>query len=338
MSELIELMGLIVLLGGFFVAWNIGANDTSNCVGAAVGARILPYRRAIAIVVLFFVLGAMLEGWKNMKTVGEGIVTSGPGGVNPISAVPLAAVAALFAAGIWVLLATIFGLPISTSHSMIGAVIGMGFLITFMRPDLGAGIQYGKLGAIFLSWLLNPGMAAIFAFLIFKLIGPLLRRIKNLAVFNQVSMVLVIVASAYGAYAIGANDVGTSTGVINSFFGGAPQIIALFGAIALSVGSITFSRRVIQTVGSGITTLDPTTAFSAQFGAAFTIWFFVQFGMPVSTSHTIVGAVVGAGLVKGTAAVSNKKLGHIVLAWILTPAVACILSFAIGWLLLGAVG
>lgn len=335
MDGLIE---IIVLLAGFFVAWNIGANDTSNCVGAGIGARIISYRRAIMIVVLFFLLGAMLEGWKNMKTVGEGIITPGPSGVNPISAVPLATVAALIAAGVWVLLATVFGLPISTSHSMIGAVIGLGFLINLTHPGLGAGIQYDKLVAIFASWLLNPGMAALCAFLIFKLVSPLLRRIKNLILFNQVLIVLIIAASAYGAYAIGANDVGTSTGLINKFFGGAPQIVALFGAVALSIGSITFSRRVIQTVGGGITVLDSVGAFSAQLGSAFTIWFFVQFGIPVSTSHAIVGAVIGAGLVKGTAAVSTKKLRHIVLAWILTPIVACALSFAIGWILLGVMG
>ncbi len=326
---------LIVLLVGFFVAWNIGANDTANCVGVAVGGRMISYRRAIAIVIIFVLLGAVLEGWKNMKTVGEGIIIPGPGGVNPLSAIPLATIAALIAAGLWVLAATILGLPISTSQSMVGAIIGAGLLITIVQPSLGASVQYSKLGAIGISWILNPIIAALLAFIIFKIVSPSLRRIKNIVLFNQVLSALIIVAAAYSAYTLGANDVGTSTGAMYGFFGGAPQIIALFGAAALAVGVVTFSRRVMHTVGTGITRLDTMTAFAAQFGAALTVWLFVQFAIPVSTSQAIVGAVAGAGLVKGTATVSKRKLGHIGVAWVLTPGVACVLSFVIGWLLLG---
>lgn len=325
---------LVLLLVGFFVAWNIGANDTANCIGTAVGGRMVSYRRAIVIVILFVLLGALLEGWKNMKTVGEGIIIQRPGDPNPLSAIPLATVATLIAAGLWVFVSTVLGLPVSTSQSMVGAVIGTGLLITIMRPDLGASIQYGKLGAIGISWLLNPIVAAILAFTIFKTVSPLVRRIKNVVLLNQVLSILVIIAAAYGAYTIGANDVGTSTGAIYAFFGGAPQTIALFGAIALAVGAITFSRRVMHTVGMGITALDPMTAFAAQFGAALTVWFFVQFAMPVSTSHAIVGAVVGAGLVKGATTVSKGKLGHIGVAWVLTPGITCALSLVIGWLFL----
>lgn len=325
---------LIVVLVGFFVAWNIGANDTANCVGVAVGGRVLSYRRAIAIVIFFVILGAILEGWKNMATVGEDIIIPGPDGGNPLSEIPLATIAVLIAAGVWVLTATKLGLPISTSQSMVGAVIGAGLLITFMRPDLGASVQYSKLGAIGLSWVLNPIIAALFAFITFKIISPPLRRIKNIVMLNKVLAILVIVAASYSAYALGANDVGTSTGAIYAFFGGEPRIIALFGAVALAVGTITFSRRVMHTVGTGITRLGPITAFAAQFGAALTVWSFVQFGMPVSTSQAIIGAVAGAGLVRGAATVSKGKLRHIGMVWVLTPAVACVLSFLLGWLFL----
>ncbi|MFQ6130266.1 MAG: anion permease [Candidatus Hadarchaeaceae archaeon] len=325
---------LIVVLVGFFAAWNIGANDTANCVGVAVGGRVLSYRRAIAIVIFFVLLGAILEGWKNMTTVGTGIIIPGPSGVNPLSEIPLATIAVLIATGLWVLMATTLGLPISTSQSMVGAVIGAGLLITFLRPDLGASVQYSKLGAIGLSWVLNPIIAALLAFIILKIISPLLRRIKNIVLLNKVLAILVIVAASYSAYALGANDVGTSTGAIYAFFGGSPRIIALFGAVALAVGTITFSRRVMHTVGTGITRLGPVTAFAAQFGAALTVWSFVQFGMPVSTSQAIIGAVAGAGLVKGAATVSQRKLHHIGIVWVLTPAVACVFSFLLGWLFL----
>ncbi|TKJ26343.1 MAG: anion permease [Hadesarchaea archaeon B3_Hades] len=337
---MIELIAIVALLAGFYVAWNIGANDSANCVGTAVGGRILSYRRAIAIVILFVLLGAVLEGWKNMKTVGEDIIIVSDG-TNPLSEVPRAAIAALLAAGIWVTTATTLRLPVSTSQSMVGAVIGAGLLLSYAQPDIGASVQFGTLGIIAISWLLNPMFAAILAFILLKAFTPPLRRIKNIVLLNQVLMILIIVASASTAYALGANDIGTSTGVVYAFFGGdGPDfrlmlLIGLFGGVALAVGVVTYSRRVMHTVGTGITRLDALTAFAAQMGAAITVWSFVQFHIPVSTTQAIIGAVAGAGLVKGAAAVSGRKLGHIGIAWVLTPAVACALSFLLGWLFLG---
>lgn len=337
---MIELIAIVALLAGFYVAWNIGANDSANCVGTAVGGRILSYRRAIAIVILFVLLGAVLEGWKNMKTVGEDIIIVSDG-TNPLSEVPRAAIAALLAAGIWVTTATTLRLPVSTSQSMVGAVIGAGLLLSYAQPDIGASVQFGTLGVIAISWLLNPMFAALLAFILLKAFTPPLRRIKNIVLLNQVLMVLIIVASASTAYALGANDIGTSTGVVYAFFGGdGPDfrlmlLIGLFGGVALAVGVVTYSRRVMHTVGTGITRLDALTAFAAQMGAAITVWSFVQFHIPVSTTQAIIGAVAGAGLVKGAAAVSGRKLGHIGIAWVLTPAVACALSFLLGWLFLG---
>lgn len=337
---MIELIAIVAILAGFYVAWNIGANDSANCVGTAVGGRILSHRRAIAIVILFVLLGAVLEGWKNMKTVGEDIIIVSDG-TNPLSEVPRVAIAALLAAGIWVTTATTLRLPVSTSQSMVGAVIGAGLLLSYAQPDIGASVQFGTLGVIAISWLLNPMFAAILAFILLKAFTPPLRRIKNIVLLNQVLMILIIVASASTAYALGANDIGTSTGVVYAFFGGnGPDfrlmlLIGLFGGVALAVGVVTYSRRVMHTVGTGITRLDALTAFAAQMGAAITVWSFVQFHIPVSTTQAIIGAVAGAGLVKGAAAVSGRKLGHIGIAWVLTPAVACVLSFLLGWLFLG---
>ena len=337
---MIELIAIVAILAGFYVAWNIGANDSANCVGTAVGGRILSHRRAIAIVILFVLLGAVLEGWKNMKTVGEDIIIVSDG-TNPLSEVPRVAIAALLAAGIWVTTATTLRLPVSTSQSMVGAVIGAGLLLSYAQPDIGASVQFGTLGVIAISWLLNPMFAAILAFILLKAFTPPLRRIKNIVLLNQVLMILIIVASASTAYALGANDIGTSTGVVYAFFGGnGPDfrlmlLIGLFGGVALAVGVVTYSRRVMHTVGTGITRLDALTAFAAQMGAAITVWSFVQFHIPVSTTQAIIGAVAGAGLVKGAAAVSGRKLGHIGIAWVLTPAVACALSFLLGWLFLG---
>lgn len=327
---------IVLILLGFFVAWNIGANDTANCVGVAVGGRMLSYRRAVIIVVFFVLLGAILEGWKNMKTVGEGIIIPGPSG-NPLAIPELAplVLGILAAAGIWVLLATVYGMPVSTSQSMVGAVIGAGLVLIFLRPEYGTSIQYGKLAAIGVSWVLNPVIAAIVAFILFKSINPLIRRVKNVILLNRIFISLVVVSAAYSAYALGANDVGTSMGALKAYFGSSPQLIALFGAVALGIGAITYGKKVMYTVGTKITTLDSVMAFSAQFGAALTVWSFVQFGMPVSTSQAIVGGVIGVGLVKGATTVSKRKIGQISLAWVLTPAITSVISFVVSWVLLG---
>ena len=336
--QLIELIPIATLLAGFYVAWNIGANDSANCTGVAVGGRILSYRRAIVIVILFVLLGAALEGWKNMKTVGEKIV-AGPGGANPLSDFPLVAIATLIAAGVWVTTATTLGLPVSTSQSMVGAVVGAGLLLGYTRGGV-ATVQSGVLSPIVISWVLNPVAAALLAFALYKALSLPLRRIRNIVSFNRILVILVIGASASSAYALGANDVGASTGAVYaSFGGGGPdfglmRLIGLLGGIALAFGVLTYSYRVMHTVGTGITKLDALTASAAQFGAAITVWSFVQFGIPVSTTQAIVGAVAGVGLVKGATAVSGRKLGRIGIAWILTPLIACALSFSLGWLFL----
>jgi PiT family inorganic phosphate transporter len=324
------------MLSGFFVAWSIGANGSADCIGAAVGGRILSYRRAVAILILFAILGAGLEGWKNMRTIGEGIVT-GPSGTNPLSNFPLIIISTLLAAGIWTTINTMWGLPISTSQCMVGAVIGAGFLLS--SGGAGINIQFGTLGAMAISWVLSPIFAVLLAFTIFKIISPLFRRIKNITVLNQVSLILIIATSAASAYALGANDVGASTGTIYAFFiDGANynimMLIGLFGGIGLAVGALTYSRKVIHTMGSGITRLDALSASAAQLGAAITVWSFVQFGIPVSSTQAIVGAVMGAGLVKGASAVSGRKLGNIWIVWVLGPIITCVLSIVLGWLIL----
>lgn len=341
MRELIELIMVAALLAAFYACWNIGANDSANVAGAAVGGRVISYRRAIVIIILFVVLGAVLEGWKNMKTVGEGIVFPVAGvEENPFHSVPVIAVGVLLAAGIWVTCATTLGLPVSTSQSMIGAVIGGGLLISFMRPEgVGAVVHFRKVGGIVLSWIISPIAAAVLAYAIYRAFGPVVRGVKNPVLLNRIFAILVTIAAAYSAYTLGANDVGNSTGVLYAVSKGtvglsSMQIVGLFGAVALAVGAITYSGKVMRTIGTGITRLDALGAFAAQFGAALAVHSFVQFGIPVSTSQAIVGGVIGVGLVKGVIAVNKRKLGQIGIAWVLTPFVACLLAFLLGMLFL----
>lgn len=336
MINLINYIILAALAAGFYVGWNVGSNDAANSMGAAVGGGILTYRRAVAILVIFVVLGAVLEGWKVMGTVGEGIVVSNEG--NPFTEIPIMGVISLIVAGLWVNVASKFGFPVSTSQSIIGSVMGAGALISIIGPVNGitAAVEFSKVGRIGLSWVVSPFAAALSSFTIYKLIAPVLRRVTDVTTLNRVFSLLIIGAGAFTAYTLGTNDVGASMGVLYAVSGGASiwsvQNIALLGGVAVAVGALTYSRNVMQTVGTGITQLDVVTAFAAQIGAATVVWSFNQFGIPVSTSQAIVGGVIGVGLVKGTEVVSKTRVGKIVMTWIVTPMLAASMTFIIGLL------
>ena len=333
--QLTSLLLAAILTAGFYVGWNIGSNDAANAIGTTIGGGVLSYRRAVAMLVLFAVLGAVLQGGKVMSTVGEDIVTAPGGEHNPFSELPAIAVATLIAAGLWVTVASSLGFPVSTSQSMVGAVMGAGLLISALGP-IDADVHFDKLLHIGLSWVIAPVGAAIAAFTLYRLFSPALRRVRNITTLHRIFSALVTAASASSAYTMGTNDVGASTGILHALSNGAlgweTQMIGLFGGVALATGALTYSWKVVRTVGMGITRLDVFTACTAQIGAAITVWSFNQFGIPVSTSQAIVGGIAGAGLVKGISAVSGRRLSRIGITWILTPAVAACLSFSLGFL------
>lgn len=333
----------MALLVGFYVGWNTGSNDAANAMGVPIGGRLISYRKAIVILILFVLLGAVLEGGRVMETVGAGIVVSS-GVANPLTEIPQIAIIALFSAGLWVTIATTLKLPVSTSQSIVGSVIGAGLFLSYVNlpatPEVS--VNLNVVLEIGVAWVLTPIAAAIFAYILYKIVGGFLRGVESPTTLNKILSISVIFASAFAAYSIGANTVGNATGLIYAVVGGGaesflwnPQLIGLFGGIALCTGVITYSRRVIETVGVGITNLRAISAFSAQLGAALTVWIFARLAVPVSSSVAIVGGVAGVGLVKGTAAVSKRKLGEIVVAWILTPSSAAVLTFVIGLLVFG---
>lgn len=330
---MIEPVILAALLATFYIGWNIGSNDTANAMGTAVGARVLSHRRAVVILILFVILGAMLEGYKVMEPVGEGIITSPGSADSPLAAMPQVVVVAMLAAGIWVTLATRFGFPVSTHQAIIGALVGAGIAMA-MFTAIATEVNWGKLSIIFMAWALTPVTAAVLALLLYKIFELPLRKVKSIAKINLIFSVAVILSGCYVAYVMGANDVGTAMGAMyatgkESMGAGLVLNLALFGAIAVAIGAITYSRRVMGTVGVGITSLGPMTAFVAQFAAALTVHLFTQWGLPVSTSQAIIGGVVGAGLVRGMTAVRGKKLGKIAATWVATTLAAMLLAFVL---------
>ncbi len=305
---------LIILLGsGAYVGWNIGANDTANCIGTTVGAGLLSFRQAVILVSIFAVLGAVLQGEHVMKTIGKGIVKD--------ELDTLAVLVALICSGGFVTLATFFRIPTSTSQAIVGGVLGIGLAVD-------ARIDFSKFITIAESWIVCPILVMAMAYILSQLIGLFLARIRTGSiVFQNALGWLAISSGCYVAYSMGANNAGNAVGPIANLGVIDPNILLLIGGLSIAVGSITYGKKVAYTVGKGITPLDIPGAFVAQVSAAFGMHLFSMFGIPVSTSSAVVGAVVGVGLVKGAKSIRKKTIITILLGWVLTPLLAAGTSF-----------
>jgi inorganic phosphate transporter, PiT family len=304
---------LILLGAGVYVGWNIGSNDTANCIGTTVGCGLIPFRRAVILVVIFAVLGAVLQGEHVMKTIGKGIVK------EDLSY--LAVFVALLCSGFFVTLATFFRIPTSTSQAIVGGVMGIGLAV-------GAEINYSKFIIIAESWIICPIMVMGLAFGLYHLLILILRKIRGNALLVRNAMGwLAIASSCYVAYSMGANNAGNAVGPIANLGILPPKVLLIIGGGAIALGALTYGKKVADTVGKGITPLDIPGAFCAQVASAFGMHLFSMFGIPVSTSSAIVGAVVGVGLVKGSRAISKKTVITILSGWVLTPCSAALSAY-----------
>lgn len=307
----------ITLLMGAAVGWSIGANDAANSLGTAVGSRVLTLRRAIILICIFGFLGAFLQGSHVTKTIGKGIVS-----INELGkdlSVYLALVAC-FGACSWVALATYWKMPISTSHSIVGAIAGAGLAIN-------APIKWKILLDIFMCWIFTPIGAAILGYIFYRIFKNIFYRIIPRRYLRMFFSALIIASGSYVAYTWGANDVANAIGVINGAGILSPKISVALGGIAIVLGITTWGYKVIETVGSEITHLVPIMAFSAQLASAINVHIYTIFGIPVSTSHSIVGAIFGVGLVKGVKILNLRIMREVIFCWLATPFVSGLISF-----------
>ena len=305
----------ILLCAAVYVGWNIGANDTANCIGTTVGCGLISFRTAVILVVVFALLGAVLQGEHVMNTIGKGIVKA--------ELSPTAIVVALLCSGFFVSLATFFRIPTSTSQAVVGGVVGIGLAV-------GAEVNFGKFIVIAESWLICPVLVMGLAYLMYHLITFIFRKIRMSALLMQNTLGwLAILSACYVAYSMGANNAGNAVGAIANLGTVHPKILLFIGGVSIAVGAATYGERVADTVGKGITPLDVQGAFAAQLASALGMHLFSILGIPVSTSSAIVGAVVGVGLVKGANAVSKKTLLTILLGWVLTPGMAAAAAFLV---------
>lgn len=395
---------------GLYMAANIGANDLANAMGTSVGSGALTIRRAVIISIVANLLGAVLAGGHVTNTISKGMI-------NPdlLAGAPdklmLGMFAALLASGIWVHLATVFGMPVSTTHSIVGAVVGFGMLSVGIDA-----ISWGKIITIAISWIVSPLSGAIIAGGIYYLIREKVLRadapesvaqrwapyligvvlltiilsfifkgLKNLHLdlgFGQALLIAIpcaaggglvgsvwlrallgrrelkeniqhntsalqaffaylqVLTACYVAFAHGANDVANAIGPLAAIFSVvktksvAMQVevsiwMLAIGGIAVGGGLLAFGGRVMETVGGKITELTPVRGFCAQFGAATTILVCSRLGLPVSTTHVLVGAVVGVGFMRGMGFLDMRLLRNIGSSWVITLPFTMVLTMVL---------
>ncbi len=387
----------LAVVFGVFMAWGIGANDVANAMATSVGSKALTIKQAILVAAVFEFLGAVLAGGAVTSTIRKGIVDA-----SLLSGTPelliYGMLAALLAAGTWLFIASRNGWPVSTTHSIVGALVG------FAAVGIGFdAVQWGKVGTIVMSWVISPITAGFIAYLIYMsvqklilrqddplerakryvpvyiflaaftmtlvtilkglkhvgmdislansyflaaLIGLLIslvgafaiRRIKpdkkldkkqHFHTVERVFGVLMIVTACSMAFAHGSNDVANAigplaavisvarTGIVGAQSAVPIWVLALGGA-GIVIGLATYGVRVIATVGHRITQLTPSRGFAAELAAASTIVIASGTGMPISTTHTLVGAVLGVGMARGIEAIDLRVVRRIFVSWVIT--------------------
>ncbi len=390
---------------GIYMAWGIGANDVANAMATSVGSKALTIKQAILVAAIFEFLGAVLAGGEVTSTIRRGIVDTDLMADEPKLLI-YGMLSALLAAGTWLLIASRKGWPVSTTHSIVGAIVG------FTAAGIGvSAVQWGKVGTIVMSWVISPLMAGVIALGIFMsvqylilrhedplerarrfvplyiflgafsitlvtilkglthvglnlsmrnsyflatsiavviaIIGALaIRRIKpdpteeedqHFVTVERVFGVLMVVTACSMAFAHGSNDVANAIGPLAAVIsvsrtgvvGGQAAIpfwVLLIGGVGIVIGLATFGRHVIATVGQKITHLTPSRGFAAELAAATTIVIASGTGIPISTTHTLVGAVLGVGMARGIAAIDLRVVGKIFVSWLVTIPAGAILA------------
>ena len=335
-----DLAIVIFLLGGLFLGWSLGSNDAANVFGTAVGTRMIRFKTAAIVCSIFIILGAVISGSGTTETLGK---------LGAINALP-GAFAACVAAGLSVYIMTKFGLPVSTTQAIVGAIVGWNLYT-------GSSTNIKVLLTILSTWILCPIIAALIAMLFFILTKKLLKNTTwHILRLDAYTRTALLIAGAFGAYSLGANNIANVMGVfvpiapfadiqLGSFltFSSKEQLF-LLGGIAIAVGVFTYSKKVMFTVGNDLLKLSPVAAFIVVIAHSIVLFLFASQGIshflnsihlpaiplvPVSSSQAIVGAVIGIGILKGGKEVQWNIAGKITIGWFLLPVIAALISFVV---------
>jgi PiT family inorganic phosphate transporter len=329
---------LIFLSSGLFLGWSLGANDAANVFGTAVGSRMIRFTTAAIICGIFVILGAFVSGTGAAQTLGK------LGAVNAIGGSFMAALAA----GLAVYWMTKLGLPVSTSQAIIGSIIGWN-LFSDSYTDISSLLK------ILSTWIICPLLSAVIAAFLFSVAKVFVRKMGiGLIRFDGYTRLALILAGAFGAYSLGANNIANVMGVFvpvapfpdmlfwQGFSISSAQQLFLVGGLAIAVGVFTYSKRVMMTVGSELMTLTPLAAWVAVMSHSVVLFLFASERLeqllakmslptiplvPVSSSQAVVGAVIGIGMLQGGREIHWPRVYSIVKGWVITPLISCLLCF-----------
>ncbi len=391
--EIISIILVLAIAGGFYASFMGGANDLANSMGTSVGSGVLTLRKAVMVAAVANFLGALLVGQFVTSTIAKGIV-SPDAFAQDMNQFVFGMFAALVASGAFLQIANHFALPVSTTHAIVGSVFGFGLIVG--GPS---SINWTKMGFIVMSWFTSPIVGGLIAFTIFVLVRKFLLESKNpkkaatvelplfivftitvislsfiykglknlklgipflaalglalilglisgaftlyrirraikknrteLEVIDRAFRALQVISASFVAFAHGANDVGNGIGPLAAIANvaqkgvyltkvGVPMWVLFVGALGIVSGLAVLGYRVIETIGKKITEITPVRGFSAEFGAASTVLFASLLGMPISTTHTLVGAVIGVGLARGMHAIDMTMVRKIIASWFVT--------------------
>jgi PiT family inorganic phosphate transporter len=339
-----DLTIIIFLLGGLFLGWSLGANDAANVFGTAVGTRMIRFKTAAIICSIFVILGAIISGGGTTETLGK---------LGAINALP-GAFAACVAAGLSVYIMTKFGLPVSTTQAIVGAIVGWNLYT-------GSQINIKVLVTILSTWILCPIIAGVIAMVFYSITKKFIQsgklHILRLDAYTRTALVL---AGAFGAYSLGANNIANVMGVfvpispftdiniLNIYIFSSKEQLFLLGGIAIAIGVFTYSKKVMFTVGNDLLKLSPVAAFIVVISHSIVLFLFASQGIssflqsinlpsiplvPVSSSQAVVGGIIGIGLLKGGKEVKWSIAGKISLGWFTLPVIAALISFIILFIL-----
>jgi len=398
---------------GFLMAWGIGANDVANAMGTSVGAKALTVKQAIIIAMIFEFAGAYLAGGEVTSTIRKGILDVSFY-IDQPELLVFGMTAALLAAGMWLIIASYFGWPVSTTHSIVGAIVGFSAVGVGVDSVVWSGV-IGIIG----SWIITPLISGIIAYFIFMssqylifntkhpidnakryvpiymfvagfvlslvtikkglkhvgldfttlesvllaaiigiavaVVGKVfINRIKidpkadkdmHFANVEKIFAVLMVITACAMAFAHGSNDVANAIGPLaavvsivshNGEIAGKAELawwILPLGGVGIVLGLAIFGKRVMATIGHGITHLTPSRGFAAELAAASTVVIASGTGLPISTTQTLVGAVLGVGMARGIAALNLGVVRNIVISWVVTLPIGAALSIIFFYLL-----
>jgi len=330
-------MILFFLTSGLFLGWSLGANDASHVFGAAVGSKMVTFRKAAIIASVFFILGAVMQGSGASHTLGK------LGAVNAIGG----SFTVALAAAITIYIMTKFALPISTTQAIVGAIIGWNFFS-------GNHTDSHTLSTIVMAWVAGPVIGAVFAIFLYILVKKLKKSIKiHLISYESYIKTGLLLVGAFGSYSLGANNIANVMGVFLPAFNlqdlhlgiitlNSGQQLFLLGGLAIATGIITYSWKVMDTIGSNILELSSEAAMIVVLAQSLVLFIFSSTGLsdlavriglppipmvPVSSSQVIVGCIIGIGIYKGARNINFKVLGEIGMGWIIAPLASGVLSF-----------